>query len=210
MQQKILAVSPHTDDCEFGCGGSLARFIQEDKEIFYVAFSSAEKSVPSGLPNGILKKEVKEATAMLGIPKENLILFDYEVRDFPDHRQAILEDLIYLRDDIQPDLIFLPSINDTHQDHQVIASEGFRAFKKTATLLGYEIPWNNLTFQTDCFIFLTEEQINLKIRALKCYISQLGRDYINEEFIRSLVRARGGQIGTQYAEVFNAIHWIWK
>jgi len=207
MVQRILALSPHTDDCEFGCGGSLARFLAEDKEVFYVAFSSAEKSVPPELPKGILREEVKKATAALGITRENLILFDYEVRDFPAHRQSILEDMIELRDVIEPDLVFLPSADDTHQDHQVIAAEGFRAFKKS-TLLGYEIPWNNLSFRTECFIFLEEQFIELKIRALKCYFSQLGRDYINEDFIRSLVRARGGQIGTQYAEAFNAIHWI--
>lgn len=209
MFRRVLALSPHTDDCEFGCGGSLARLLAEGHEIFYAAFSSAEKSVPPELPKDILREEVEKATAVLGIPRSNLILFDYAVRDFPAHRQEILEDLIELRDKIEPDLVFLPSPNDTHQDHQVVASEGFRAFKKS-TILGYEIPWNNLSFQTDCFIFLEERFVHLKISALKCYFSQLGRDYVNEDFIRSLVCTRGGQIGTKYAEAFNAIHWIWR
>ena len=50
----VLALSPHTDDAEFGAGGTLARWIEEGKEIFYVAFSIAEKSVPDGFPKNIL------------------------------------------------------------------------------------------------------------------------------------------------------------
>ena len=60
---RILILAPHTDDGEFGCGGSIARFIEEKKEVFYVAFSAAEKSVPPNFPRDILRKEVKKSTA---------------------------------------------------------------------------------------------------------------------------------------------------
>lgn len=206
---RIIIISPHTDDGEFGCGGTITRFIEEGKEVFYLAFSSAEKSVPPGMPKDILKKEVKEATALLGIKPENLILFNYEVRNFPSHRQEILEDMIKLNKKIKPELLLIPSPNDTHQDHQIIANEGFRAFKKTP-ILGYEIPWNNLTFNTNCFVFFEERHLEKKIRALKSYISQLGRDYVDEDFIRSLAKTRGVQIGTKYAEVFEVIRWVIK
>ena len=69
----ILVLSPHTDDGEFGCGGSIAHFILEGKNVFYVAFSTAEKSVPSEFPRDILKTEVREAVRVLGIKKENLL-----------------------------------------------------------------------------------------------------------------------------------------
>lgn len=86
--KRILVLAPHTDDGEFGCGGSIARFIEEKKEVFYVAFSAAEKSVPANFPKDILRKEVKEATAELGIKKSNLMLFKYEVRNFPSFFQT--------------------------------------------------------------------------------------------------------------------------
>jgi LmbE family N-acetylglucosaminyl deacetylase len=206
---RILVLAPHTDDGEFGCGGSIARFVEEGKEVYYVAFSTAKKSVPAGMPKDILGKEVKEATALLGIKQNNLIVFDYEVRTFPLCRQDILEDMVKLQRQLNPDLIFLPSSNDTHQDHNVIASEGFRAFKKS-TMLGYEVPWNNLTFVTNAFIFLEKKHLDKKINALKCYISQLGRSYVNEEFIRSLAVTRGAQIGVLYAETFEVIRWVMK
>ncbi|MCD6168521.1 MAG: PIG-L family deacetylase [Caldisericia bacterium] len=207
--QRVLVLAPHTDDGEFGCGGSIARFIEEKKEVFYVAFSAAEKSVPEQFPSDILKIEVREATKVLGIKEENLMILSYPVREFPLYRQEILEDMIQLNKKLKPDLVFLPSPSDTHQDHQTIAWEGFRAFKKI-TILGYEVPWNNLTFDTNAFIFLKKVHIEKKVKALKCYKSQKQRSYATEEFIRSLARVRGTQIGCEYAEVFEVIRWVIK
>ena len=56
--EKILILAPHTDDGELGCGGSIARFIEEGKDVYYVAFSTAEESVEHGLPKNILEIEV--------------------------------------------------------------------------------------------------------------------------------------------------------
>ncbi len=207
MFSKILILAPHTDDGEFGCGASIAKFTEEGKEVFYIAFSAAEKSVPKGMPDNILRSEVKNATSALGIRGANLFVLRYPVREFPKYRQDILEDMIRYNREIEPDLVMLPSTHDTHQDHQVVMQEGFRAFKKT-TMLGYEIPWNNLTFNTNAFIFLEKRHVDAKINSLKCYISQLGRNYVTEELIRSLATTRGAQIGTKYAETFEVIRWI--
>ena len=207
--QRILVLAPHTDDGEIGCGGSIAKFIQEGKTIFYFAFSPAEKSVPKRFPSNILKKEVKEATAVLGIPKENLIILSYPVRDFPAYRQVILEDMVRLKSDLSPDVVFLPCLDDTHQDHQVIAQEGFRAFKDT-TMLGYEVPWNNLVFNTSAFIILQKRHLLKKIEAMKCYKSQMHRNKATEALIRSLAKVRGTQVGHLYAESFELIRWIIK
>lgn len=205
----ILVLAPHTDDGEFGCGGSMARFVDEGRDVWYVAFSAAEKSVPDEFPRDILRKEVSDAMAVIGVPEDHQIILSYPVREFPLYRQDILDDIIKLGEQIKPDVVFLPSTYDTHQDHQVIAQEGFRAFKKI-TMLGYEIPWNNLTFPTQAFVFLKEEYLDKKIEALKCYNSQQDRIYASEDFIRSLARARGTQIGTYYGEVFELIRWVIK
>lgn len=204
---KIIVLAPHTDDGEFGCGGSVARFIEEGKEIYYAAFSTAEESVPKPWPKDILKTEVKEATKRLGISQENVIIFDFKVRELSYHRQEILEELVKIKNDICPDLVFLPSSNDLHQDHSTVSIEGIRAFKNT-TILGYEIPWNNIEFQAESFIILSEENIITKLNALNAYNSQKTRSYAIEEFIRSLARMRGVQIGGKYAEAFEVIRWV--
>jgi len=206
---RVLVLAPHTDDGEFGCGGSVSRFVQEGKMIYYAAFSTAEESVPEPWPKDILKTEVKEATSRLGIPRDNLFIYNFKVRELSYHRQEILEVLIKLKNDICPDLVFLPSSNDVHQDHSTISIEGIRAFKNTS-ILGYEIPWNNIEFKTEAFVILSEENINTKSYALDAYNSQKGRNYANEEFIRSLARTRGVQIGSRYAEAFEVIRWVMK
>ena len=95
--ERVLVLAPHTDDGEFGCGGSIARFVEEGKDVHYVAFSTAEKSVPKGLPNNILETEVKEATKRIGIPPANLIIYKYEVRKLNYIRQEILEELVHIK-----------------------------------------------------------------------------------------------------------------
>ena len=95
-------------------------------------------------------------------------------------------------------------MHDIHQDHTTVAQEGLRAFKNT-TILGYELIWNNLTFNTQCFVKLQQSDIEAKITALKEYHSQGKRDYLSEDFIYSLAKARGVQAGCEYAEAFEVI-----
>jgi LmbE family N-acetylglucosaminyl deacetylase len=204
---QALVIAPHTDDGEFGCGGTMARLIEEGTEVHYAALSIAEDSVPNGMPRDILATEVAKATQELGIDAKHLQVERFPVRRFPEFRQRILELLVDLNKRISPDLVFIPSSTDTHQDHQVVSQEGFRAFKRT-TILGYEIPWNNLTFSTNAFFFLEPRHLEAKLRSLRCYVSQLGREYVDEQFIRSLARTRGVQIGAEYAESFEVIRLV--
>jgi len=205
----VLVLAPHTDDGEFGCGATIAKFVQEGRRVIYAAFSAAEQSVLPHLPSDILRTEVREATSLLGIKHEDCLILDFEVRRFPENRQSILDQMIKLQSTYNPDLVLLPSSHDTHQDHQTISQEGFRAFKKT-TMLGYEVPWNNLEFRTNCFISFSEDLLKKKIAALNVYESQKHRSYANAEFIRSLAVTRGVQIGKSFAECFEVIRWVIK
>ena len=207
MNKKILILAPHTDDGEFGCGGTIAKYARDGWRPIYVAFSAAEQSVLAHLPSDILRTEVKKATSALGIAADDCIVLDFEVRNFPEQRQSILDQMLRLNKEFRPELVFLPSPNDTHQDHDVIAHEGFRAFKKT-TMLGYEVPWNNLDFRTSCFIHLCKQDVDTKVAALSCYESQRHRGYATEEVVRSQAIFRGTQIGTRYAEAFEVIRWV--
>lgn len=203
----ILVLAPHTDDGELGCGGMIARCIEEGKNIHYAAFSTAEQSVPAGMPRDILKTEVRQATGKLGISPENLFIYNYEVRKLNYSRQDILEDLVGLKKKCEYDLILMPSLKDIHQDHLTVAQEGLRAFKNT-TIWGYELIWNNLSFDTDCFVRLEKRHVQSKIASLGEYQSQAGKAYVSEEFIMSLAKVRGVQIGAEYAECFEVIRLV--
>lgn len=207
--ERVLILSPHTDDGELGCGGSIARLIEEGRDMYWAAFSMCEESVPEGFPKDILETEVKQATRALGIKPEKLIIYRYPVRYHPQNRQAILEDMIQLKKEINPDLVFLPLPQDIHQDHRTVAEEGIRAFKHSS-ILGYEMPWNNLSVRSQLFVSLEQQHLDKKIEALQQYKSQSQRYYMDQEFVKALARLRGAQIGVRYAEMFEVIRWIMR
>ena len=169
--QTVLILAPHTDDAELGCGGTMARFLEEGKQIYVAAFSTARASLPEGSNPDQLKDEFYASMEILGVPKEQLFVYDYQVRMLSYHRQEVLEELIKLRQSIVPDLVLIPSGSDLHQDHQVVHNEGLRAFKQVS-IWGYELPWNHISFDTQAFIPLEQHHIDKKWKMMQAYDSQ--------------------------------------
>lgn len=202
--QTILVLAPHTDDGELGAGGSIARWASEGHDIHYVAFSDCRTALLDG---SVLRREVAAATKVLGIAPEQLRVLDFEVRLFSRDRQEILQAMVDLNSELSPDLVLMPSLDDLHQDHSVVAQEGLRAFKRTS-ILAYEIAWNSVSFQTSCFVTLDGTHVQAKLDALDCYQSQSGRPYADPDFLRSQVRYHGVQAGVTYAEMFDVKRWF--
>jgi LmbE family N-acetylglucosaminyl deacetylase len=203
---RALVIGAHTDD-EFGCAGLIARLIETGTEVHFACFSSCEESVPEGYDVDVLKREVLDAIAVLSIPSERFYLYDFRVRHFPANRQAILEELITLRRRIDPDLVLLPSSSDIHQDHGVVAAEGVRAFKH-ATVLGYELPMNTISFRHACFVALEPRHIEIKARHAAAYTSQQFRTYMRKDFLEALAMVRGVQMNAPFAEAFEVIRMV--
>jgi N-acetylglucosamine malate deacetylase 1 len=203
--KKILVLAPHTDDGELGCGATIAKHTSLGKEVFYAAFSTCAQSLPSGCAADTLEKECRAATALLGV-KETLF-FDFQVREMPAARQLILEEMVRLNKELQPDLVLLPSLHDVHQDHQTVAQEAMRAFK-FCSLAGFELPWNNTGFQPNYFETIEEDHLLKKQTALQAYQSQQHRHYMNADFIRSLALVRGVQANRPLAEAFELYRMI--
>jgi LmbE family N-acetylglucosaminyl deacetylase len=199
----VLFVSPHTDDAELGCGGTIARTLEEGTEVHVLVFSSAEESRPPGTPPTILKDEFLLAMAALGVPSSNLQIEGFPVRHLSAHRQEVLEELIRVRARVQPSVVFAPASTDVHQDHQVVHAECLRAFKDL-TVWGYELPWNHVGFDANAFVRLERRHLDAKWKALQLYKTQfeLGRPYFSWEFIEALARVRGTQVNVPYAEAF--------
>jgi LmbE family N-acetylglucosaminyl deacetylase len=170
--QRVLILAPHTDDAELGCGGTIARLAEEGVELHVAAFSTAEESLPHGLPPDTLRREFIEAMPILGVPEENLSVYQFPVRKLSYHRQEVLEELIRLRATVRPDAVFIPSGNDLHQDHQVVHAEGLRAFKDM-TVLGYELPWNHISFSGQAFFRLEPRHLEKKWAALQWHAGEV-------------------------------------
>ena len=154
--ERALVLAPHTDDGEFGCGGTMARLVEAGRRRPLRRVLDRDQVAARGLrprtrwPARCARRRPSSASR-----EANLTVHDFDVRTFPDHRQDILELLIELWNDWEPDVVFQPSLHDIHQDHQTIAAEGLRAFKRT-TILGYEIPWNNFDFAYQAYFALEQ------------------------------------------------------
>jgi len=201
----VLVLAPHTDDGEWGVGGTIAKLIEQGASVYYAAFSTCKESLPAGMAPDTLRLECIAATKVLGV--KELFFYDYPVRYFNYHRQEILEDMVKLNKLLKPDLVFFPCSSDIHQDHHTIYNEAIRGFKNT-NLLGYELVWNNIRMSTTFFSVLEKHHLEIKANSIACYESQSFRNYHNAEFINALGKTRGTQISKDYAEAFEVIRWI--
>lgn len=206
----ILILSPHADDAELGCGGSVFKFIEEGHNFFWIVFSTAEDSLPDDLRKDTLKTEFCDVASDIGLDEDDYEMFNFKVRHLHEHRQDVLEELVNIRKYFNPNLVIGPSVNDYHQDHQVVANEMIRAFKTTSSIISYELPWNHITFNTQLFIKLGEKHISRKNDILKHYDSQIIQNklYFSKDFIYGLACCRGVQSDCKYAEAFEVIRWM--
>ena len=203
---RVLLLSPHTDDVELGAGGLVCRLLEEGGHTFrWLVFSRCEDSLAPGMPPDTLEREFHACADFLGIADRQVL--EFAVRTMPARRQEILEILVRVRKDFNPELVIAPTMDDVHQDHATVAQEALRAFKSSATILGYELPWNNVTFSSRLLVRLTKDQVTRKWRAMEHYRSQqsLGREYFSREFVQSWARMRGTQCGVSYAEAFDVL-----
>jgi len=197
---KILALSPHTDDAELGCGGTLHALADQGATVLIVAFTA---------PTPRLRTEFHRAAKALH-PDIEARLLSYQRRLFPETRQAILDDIIKLRGEPGDwDIVFVPSPWDVHQDHQVIYAEALRTFKSSPTAIyAYEQPWNQVKNETTAYSPLQRSDIDAKLAALKEYHSQAYKPYFDPYLIEGIAHIRGMQCGSLYAEAFHAIRTI--
>jgi len=208
--ERVLILSPHTDDAELGCGGFICKLLERNIKIFWIVFSTAKESLPKNYPSNILVKEFMSVIELLGLDKSGYLIENFQVRKLTEKRQEVLEILVNIGKKFKPDLVIGPSVHDYHQDHLVVANEMIRAYKMRSSIICYELPWNQIFFQSQFFVKLDEKHIKNKIKILNQYQSQINqsKSYFSKDFIRGLASTRGAQIGYKYAEAFEVIRWI--
>lgn len=195
--QRVLVIGAHTDDAEFGMGGTITKLVHAGVDVHVMALSNCGHSA--------LRDEFEASMSALSVRKH--MAYDMPVRLFGVMRQEILQLMVDWDRDIEPDTVFVHNSYDVHQDHAVVHAEALRAFKRRS-IIGYELPWNNYIGVTNSFSVLEEKHVATKVKAMRCYKSQAHRPYANEEFLRALAITRGVGIGTKYAECFQSIRQI--
>ena len=202
--KKVLFLGAHPDDIELGCGALLHHVVKQT-EVLCVTLSDNQKN--PDLQS--VKNEHLESMAVLGVPKEKLILGPFTTRVFPTARQEILEYFLKLRADFQPDLIFVHSNKDVHQDHLTMTDEALRAFRGI-TVLGFDVVRSSYGFFPHFLVEVTEEDVNKKVEALACYETYRDRYYFNSELTRSIMLRHGALAERPFAEGFDILRIVGK
>jgi len=197
--RKVLFLGAHPDDIELGCGALLAH-IASQAEVLCVTLSDNQK-------NPALKDLVAEhrrSMVELGVGPERIVLGEFETRYFPRDRQQILEYLYDLNRKHQPEIVFVHTQSDIHQDHGVTTVEAMRAFRGT-TVLGFDVLRSSYGFFPQFLVEVTAEDAEKKVRALRQYTTYCDKYYFDPEVIRATLIRQGALAEVPFAEGFDAI-----
>jgi N-acetylglucosamine malate deacetylase 1 len=200
--RRICFIGAHPDDIELGCGALIAH-IAGQTDILSVTLSNNQK-------NPALKHVVEEhyrSMAVLGVPEKNVVVGEFETRRFPHARQEILEYMIELNQKFQPDIVFVHTRADIHQDHATVTKEALRAFRGT-TVLGFDVLRSSYGFFPNFLVEVTQEDVERKIAALAEYKTYAKKYYFNPEITRATMIRHGALSERPAAEGFDILRII--
>jgi LmbE family N-acetylglucosaminyl deacetylase len=224
--QRVLVITAHPDDAEFGAGGTVARLVREGLHVSYCVVTSGDKGssdrsmTPERLAR-IREEEQRNAARVLGVETVEFLGFpDCEVEDTRESRRAVTAAIRRHR----PDRLIIQNPHRTknlgasHRDHRTVAGialdcvyplardhmafpdlleQGLEPHRVREVYLMW---WENPELVVDI-----SETMDLKIKALACHASQF-RDFAAVE---KRVRDRGAELGRArgyaYAETFDVI-----
>jgi LmbE family N-acetylglucosaminyl deacetylase len=190
----VLAIGAHPDDIEIGAGGLLLRLAQGRPRVRYLVLTGtaerhqeARNAAHAFLPGADLSVE------LFGLPETR----------FPAVWGSVKDILADTARSFSPDVIIAPSPDDAHQDHRTIAELVPTVFRDQL-YLGYEIPkWDGDIGRPSMYVPLSAEVARHKVELLhKCFPSQQGRDWWDDEVFLGLARLRGMECRAPYAEAF--------
>lgn len=197
---RLLCLSPHPDDIELGLGATLHKYRgQVNARILVFSDRHESRGEQRNLENQV------EAAALLGVAADSVRFVDQIGHGFArlrprfmaseENRDIIRRIVERVTKDFQPDIIFVPSVHETHQDHVAVGEEVVRIVRGAASILGYEVPKHNRHFQPNTFVRASDADIEAKIAAVQRYTEFTTRYYFEPEGIRALARMRALQAG---------------
>ncbi len=199
----ILAIGPHPDDVEFGCGGSLIKYAQKGHDVYLLILTMGDIG---GNPD-VRKKEQEDAAQFM--KAKQIFWGDFKDTEVPNNKTLIstIEKVI---NQTKPHVVFFNYIADTHQDHRVIAEAGASASRYIKETLHYEVPTSQ-NFQPDIFVDIGDV-LDEKLQLLGIHASQVSKTNVEDltimESARSCAIFRGYQGRVKYAEGFKAVRII--
>lgn len=196
---RVLCLGAHCDDIEIGCGGTVLKLIENDRDVVFhwVVFSSDDRRA---------QEVLESADVFLWRAKDKHIVTK-KFRDgfFPYIGAEIKEYFEQLKKESSPDLIFTHHRSDLHQDHRLISELTWNTFRDHL-ILEYEIPkYDGDLGRPNLFVHLDRSICDRKIQyILKQFKSQHEKQWFSEDTFLSILRLRGIESNApgKYAEAF--------
>jgi LmbE family N-acetylglucosaminyl deacetylase len=199
---RLLFLGAHPDDIELGCGALLAH-VARTTDVRCITLSDNQKNPK--LKN--VPAEYFRSMEILGLSKESVVLDKFETRNFPRDRQQILEYLYQVNHEYRPDIVFVHTKADIHQDHKIVTEEALRAFRGV-TILGFDVFRSSYGFFPHFLIEVDEKDVDLKIEALVQYKTYADRYYFSPEVIRATMVRHGALAEKPFAEGFDILRMV--
>lgn len=193
----FLFIGAHCDDIEIGCGGTILRLIREYpiSRVKWVVFCS----------NPVREAEARNcAEAFLhGVESKEVIIRDFKDGFLSQRYSDVKNFFESLKERPNPDIIFTHYQHDLHQDHRLLSELTWNTFRNHL-ILEYEIPkYDGDLGNPPFFISLDENGVNQKVKNLmESYTSQRSKHWFDDDTFRSILRLRGMQSASKYAEAF--------
>jgi LmbE family N-acetylglucosaminyl deacetylase len=210
----MLAIGAHLDDVEVACGGTIARATSHGYDVKVLVLSDSSYDRYDGTvfrTRDQVATEGPAAAAILGVTK--LEVLDFPTKDIPYH-SSVVEAIEERLDEFQPEVIFTHWPFDTHQAHSRTGSSTLSAARYFRSILMYEpmMPSgrSHVAFRPQVYVDISDH-LDTKLEALRAHASQYdkyGDDWI--EAVESRCRLRGFEMGSRYAEAFEALRFEWK
>ena len=196
---RILFLGAHPDDIELGCGAFLHHALPAS-DVRCITLS-ANHNNPE-LTN--IVQEHRNSLSTLGVSPEQIIVERFETRKFPQQRQEVLEYLFQQRLEFKPEMVFVHTRSDIHQDHNAVTEEALRAFRGT-TLLGFDVVRSSYGFFPHFLVEVSAEDVQAKLDALACYKTYSDKYYFDPSLLRSTMVRHGALAEKPYAEGFDIL-----
>jgi len=225
IPERAMFIYAHPDDIEFGVAGTAARWARHGCAVTYVVITdgnvgSHEEGMTAEKLAEIRRAEQTAAAEVVGA--QCLFLGYHDGMLQPT--MALRKDLVRLIRQHKPNVVVCgdPTFyyHDTyinHPDHRAAAQAAFEAVFPAAEmrLLFPELAEEGLTPHKVNYVYVSRgrepnqyvditETIDLKIKALRQHVSQLG-DWDPEERVREWTAETGSKVGFKYAESFQRI-----
>lgn len=202
--KRILFLGAHPDDIELGCGAFLHHVLPHS-EVRCVTLSGNHK-------NPELKNIVQEhltSLSVLGVLREQIIIERFETRKLPQQRQEVLEYLFQQGLDFKPDMVFVHTKSDIHQDHNIVTEEALRAYRGI-TVLGFDVVRSSYGFFPHFLVEVSEDDVQAKLEALASYKTYSDKYYFDPDLLRATMIRHGALAERPYAEGFDILRIVGK